>query len=125
MILEGINGARKEEKDRDLRIGSRSKRSATKTVNSSSRFSKRLQSFQGNSIPISVTAIKRDTSSGVTKLRHCDSKEYRVHPNAVKGVDNAMPCHRRAAYDRHNLRTPATRIHYVRTSTVPLANGGS
>ena len=31
---------------------------APKTVNSISRFSKRLQSFQGNSIPISITPGK-------------------------------------------------------------------
>ena len=33
--------------------------------------------------------------------------------HAVKGVDIAMPC-RRAGYDRHNIRTPATQIHRKR-----------
>ena len=32
-----------------------------------------------------------------------------LHRDAIKGVDNAMPCHR-TGYGRHNIRAPATRI---------------
>ena len=35
-----------------------------------------------------------------------------IHRNAVKGVDNAMPCHR-TGYDRHNIRSPATQIQHA------------
>ena len=33
--------------------------------------------------------------------------------NAVKGIDNAMPCHC-IGYGRHNIRTPATQLHWKR-----------
>ena len=42
-----------------------------------------------------------DTGSVITKLRHRDTTA--VHRNAVKGVDNAMPCHR-SEYGKHNIR---------------------
>ena len=38
-------------------------------------------------------------------------RDTTVGRNAVKGVDNAMPCHR-TGYDRYKIRTPATQILY-------------
>ena len=46
-----------------------------------------------------------DTGSVITKLRHRDTTA--VHRNAVKGVDNAMPCHR-SEYGKHNIRNAST-----------------
>ena len=51
--------------------------------------------------PVSVLVLH---SKGLQALWSLYDTEMIMHRNAVKGVDNAMPCHR-------NVRNPATQVH--------------